>query len=156
MKLITQQDRLLILGGGSGWILESINALSFDGEVWYIEASSEMIRLASKRQLDFKVHFIHGTEENIPQEVVFDAVITNFYLDLFPDERLPLVLEKDYWSYQIGHGLDCHGFYENEFYMAPFPFANDVSVFQNHYQYRSQGSSALAGSADDKTIDEDE
>lgn len=94
LKMIIQQDRLLILGGGSGWILKSLDSLSFHGEVWYIEASSEMIRSAAKKTLGYKVHFIHGTEENVPHDIVFDAVITNFYLDLFPDERLPFVIRE--------------------------------------------------------------
>ncbi len=29
LKMVIQQNKVLVLGGGSGWILESINALAF-------------------------------------------------------------------------------------------------------------------------------
>src|SRR5690606_29926388 len=35
-----------------------------------------------------QVVFIHGTEDAIPREMSFDVVITHYFLDLFPDERL--------------------------------------------------------------------
>lgn len=93
LKTISKHKRVLILGGGSGWILDSINALHFKGEMWFVEASSEMIRYASRRQVRYQIHFVHGTEENLPQGILFDAVITNFYLDLFPDARLSSILK---------------------------------------------------------------
>jgi hypothetical protein len=40
------------------------------------------------------IHFIHGTESQIPGNIMFDVVITNFFLDLFPEEKLKSVIFK--------------------------------------------------------------
>ena len=37
---------------------------------------------------------MQGTEEMIPSGMVFDVVITNFYLDLFSDEKLKRTLQR--------------------------------------------------------------
>jgi tRNA (cmo5U34)-methyltransferase len=83
--------KVLIIGGGSGAILPVMAAANPDADVWFIEASSEMLRIARKRLPAIyakKVRFIHGTETDLPDGVLFDAVITNFFLDLFPDPKV--------------------------------------------------------------------
>jgi tRNA (cmo5U34)-methyltransferase len=78
-------SKILIIGGGTGKILEQIDTLKIGVSIWYIDASQRMIELAKKRVLrNDNVVFIHGTEESIPDEIHFDFIITNFYLDLFP------------------------------------------------------------------------
>lgn len=91
---ITGHSKILILGGGTGWILQEIFEHKPDVEIYYIEASSKMILLAKEKIDDKKIHFIHGTENDIPQQIRFDVVITNFYLDLFSDDSIQSVLQK--------------------------------------------------------------
>jgi tRNA (cmo5U34)-methyltransferase len=80
---------VLILGGGTGWILEAMNRENVDCTIWYVEASSEMITRAKKRSLGHnRTYFIHGTESDLPAGKQFDVVITNFFLDLFTSEKL--------------------------------------------------------------------
>lgn len=90
---IADKQNVLILGGGTGWILESMGTVGFSGEVFYIEASSSMLdRSRLRATKNFKVHFIHGTEQDIPDQLMYDAVITNFFMDLFPNTALPSVI----------------------------------------------------------------
>lgn len=91
---IKEGDRVLILGGGTGWILESIFKATKPGEIWYIDSSQKMIEKSKSRKIDpSKVHFIHGTEKEIPMDMMFDVVITNFFLDVFSPKELPRVIK---------------------------------------------------------------
>ena len=94
LNLIPDQASVLILGGGTGWILEELIARKPDCAVCYIEASSKMLQLTHQRKLNDNITLIHGTEDHIPATIAFDAVITNFYLDLFPEDRLDKVIRK--------------------------------------------------------------
>jgi len=92
---IPPKANILILGGGTGWILNEIAKTNATCEIWYIDASAKMIDLAKRKNADFlRVHFIHGTEDDIPPGNTFDVLITNFYLDLFDAQKLPVVLDK--------------------------------------------------------------
>jgi len=91
---IPQRSTVLILGGGTGWILTEIGKQKMACEIWYIDASDSMIRLSKKRKTNEQIHFITGTENEIPASVRFDIVITNFYLDLFPEDKLKEVIDK--------------------------------------------------------------
>ena len=93
---INDEGNVLILGGGTGWLLAELLSRKPHCEVWYVEASQRMIALSEEKIAGGKrnVHFIHGTEQSIPPGVLFDGVITNFYLDLFSNESLIKVLSK--------------------------------------------------------------
>jgi len=91
---IPGHSKILILGGGTGWILQEIFKLNSNVEIYYIEASSKMISLAKEKINNEQIHFVHGTEDNIPQQIQFNVVVTNFYLDLFSDDSMKSVLQK--------------------------------------------------------------
>jgi len=91
---IRDHSKILILGGGSGWLLAELLKIKPDCEVWYIDASEKMISLSKRKIKIGYVHFIHGTELDIPVGNQFDVVITNFYLDLFTNHQLKEVIEK--------------------------------------------------------------
>ncbi|MEX2230946.1 MAG: methyltransferase [Cyclobacteriaceae bacterium] len=98
---IPKGSKLLIIGGGSGEILPVLKkvVVSPGSTIWYLEASSEMITLAAKRlplHSRENINFIHGTENSLPDNVVFDAVLTNFFLDLFPYDRGLEICRKIY------------------------------------------------------------
>jgi tRNA (cmo5U34)-methyltransferase len=90
---IPDGSNVLILGGGTGWILESLLAVKPNVKVCYIEPSSRMMALSKQKISTGNIQFITGTEINIPQSSAFDAVITNFYLDLFNNDTLEDVLK---------------------------------------------------------------
>jgi len=87
-------NRILVLGGGSGWILESLCAQFPNLEIDYIDLSPKMIaRSIPRLKVKGRVNFIIGTEEDIPDSE-YDGIITNFYLDLFASQTLSDVIEK--------------------------------------------------------------
>src|SRR5688572_10857981 len=87
---------VLILGGGTGWLLASLLQINGSCRVWYVEASSKMIELSkSKADKDLnRVVFIHGTQKTIPEGITFDAVITNCYLDLFAADSCQRAIQR--------------------------------------------------------------
>ena len=96
LRDIPHGSKVLILGGGTGWLLSELSAVNPTCKVWYIDASSKMISLSKKntRNSTQEVVFIHGTEESIPAGITFDAVITHFYLDLFPQDSCISIIHK--------------------------------------------------------------
>lgn len=95
LNKIPDHSKVLILGGGSGWLLAELFSIRPNCDVWYIEASKKMISL-SKQEIstEYSIHFIHGTEHDIPSSIKFDLLITNFYLDLFTNHQLEDVVKK--------------------------------------------------------------
>lgn len=88
-------SRVLILGGGTGWIIARLLSIRPDCEVTYIDASGRMIGKARRRLIEpAKVRLIHGTEDDIPPGSTFDVVITHFYLDMFPKNHLAHLVGK--------------------------------------------------------------
>ena len=89
LNKIEDSSKVLILGGGTGWLLAELLKVKPNCEIWYIDASQRMIAL-SKSKIDPKlaVHFIHGTERDIPSFIKCDVLITNFYFDLFTYDQL--------------------------------------------------------------------
>ena len=85
---------VLILGGGTGWFLEELAKINEECSVTYIEASAKMIALTNRRKLNKRTIVIQGTEDDIPRHLDFDVIITNFYLDLFPERKLDDVIQK--------------------------------------------------------------
>lgn len=90
--------RILILGGGTGWLLEKISEQNKFCKIWYVELSGEMIKRSRSRKTTDEIYFIQGTEQDIPAYLKVDVIITNFYLDLFPEKKL----------YQIIRHLSSH------------------------------------------------
>lgn len=88
--------RVLILGGGTGWLLSELLTQHPTCGVWYIEASEKMLALSKRRfkNRPSEITFIHGTEDAIPRDIKFDAVITHFYLDLFPQDSCSKVIQR--------------------------------------------------------------
>lgn len=88
LHLIPQDSNVLILGGGTGWLLDEIFKTGFRGSVTYVEASAKMIKMTKKRlQPSWNVALICGDEKAIPNEF-YDVIITNFFLDVFSSDKL--------------------------------------------------------------------
>jgi ubiquinone/menaquinone biosynthesis C-methylase UbiE len=73
----------LIIGGGTGWILEDIFKYHPEAQVTYLEASQGMIDKAKSRKIDSNVNYILGSVDQIPSDHQFDIVVTNFFWDMF-------------------------------------------------------------------------
>jgi len=92
LNSIKPDDRILILGGGSGTLLKDLLELQPTVTVDYIDISIKMIELARKKNGNpLNVTFIVGTEQSIPS-ITYTVVITNFYLDLFSGNSLKTII----------------------------------------------------------------
>ena len=114
---IPSGGNVLILGGGTGWILTELFKVNPTCRVLYVEASVKMLEKAKTRNdvlPSSQVIFIHGTERNLKQiaDVRFDTVITNFYFDLFTSTSLRAVLENITRSINPGSKLLVSEFVE--------------------------------------------
>jgi tRNA (cmo5U34)-methyltransferase len=92
---VPDNSQVLILGGGTGWIVEELLKLKPGCHVTFVDASSKMISIAKRKNSRClqNVTFIHGTQDDLPEKM-FDVVITNFFLDLFPTSSLNAALQK--------------------------------------------------------------
>lgn len=98
---------VLIVGGGAGGFLYELVRSGKARHVCYVDISPRMVEL-SKARIErllrgagdhaCRVEFITGTVDDIPAWNVYDAVITNFFLDLFTTEETVRLVAK----------LDCH------------------------------------------------
>lgn len=96
MQYIPPHSRILIVGGGTGWILEKIAAQHTEGlEIDYVESSVQMVSLSEKR--DYKrndVNFIQLPIEAYDIAGLYDIIITPFIFDNFKKDKLELVFHK--------------------------------------------------------------
>ncbi len=94
LKSIPAAAHILVLGGGTGWWLNELLKTNTKCTIHYIDASTEMLRLAKLNSKDSsRIHFVHGTDTDIPA-IHFDAVITYFFLDMFEEDQLIQVVTR--------------------------------------------------------------
>lgn len=90
---LSSRRKLLLLGGGTGWILPAIERVNPQLEIHYIDASPGMITRARRNPTLLNIRWICGTETDIPDQD-YDCVVTNFYLDHFENEELKKLAER--------------------------------------------------------------
>jgi tRNA (cmo5U34)-methyltransferase len=95
LDMIPAEATVLILGGGSGELLQTLLQQKPRCRVVYVDAAEKMIALARRRVKDSsRVTFLCGTEETpLPVEVV-TVIITNFYVDLFTPVSLRRIVTR--------------------------------------------------------------
>jgi ubiquinone/menaquinone biosynthesis C-methylase UbiE len=95
LRYIPANTNLLIVGGGTGWILEEITKLYPSGlNITYVEVAPDMMARSKKRTIaNNKVVFINDAIENIHVETAFDVVITPFLFDNFTQQTLQQVFD---------------------------------------------------------------
>jgi ubiquinone/menaquinone biosynthesis C-methylase UbiE len=92
---IPQNSNVLIVGGGTGWILEEITKLQPSGlSITYVEISAKMLALSRKRATGKnEVTYINQAIETADLSPDFDVVITPFLFDNFTEATLPVVFD---------------------------------------------------------------
>lgn len=89
LSKIPKHQRILLVGGGTGWILPELLQICQPSEVVYIEKSPKMIALSQKQVPDFcPIVWVCAGEEKFQEYGLFDVVFTPFFLDLFPESKL--------------------------------------------------------------------
>ena len=89
---IRDGDRVLILGGGTGWFLQKIVELN-NVKVDFVEKSKQMIAIAKQRSIP-DVTFINEdfTKSDLKDE--YDIIISCYFFDLFQGKQLKEVIDK--------------------------------------------------------------
>lgn len=109
LPYIPANSDVLIVGGGSGWILEELARLHTSGlNITYLDNSTGMIALAKKRNYgNNTVAFVCEAVEQYETNKKFDCIYTPFLFDNFKSEKAAFVFEKlhrllkpgRYWLY---------------------------------------------------------
>ncbi len=99
LPLIPNNSKVIIVGGGTGWILEEITKLHPSGlEITYVDSSSKMIERSKKRNYAAnKVEFIETSVEDyllLYTDHLYDAIITPFIADCFSQSAWQQVFTK--------------------------------------------------------------
>jgi SAM-dependent methyltransferase len=95
LKYILPGSNILIVGGGTGWILDELCKLHATGlTITYIEVSYKMLALAKKRNIkNNNVKFIHDAIENLKNLSEFNVIQTAFLFDNFSGQRAVQVFD---------------------------------------------------------------
>jgi ubiquinone/menaquinone biosynthesis C-methylase UbiE len=95
LHVIPDDATVLIVGGGSGELLQTLLQQKPQCQIVYVDASERMVELARQRVRNAaRVAFLCGTE-NVEMPVpAFTVVITNFYLDLFTQQSLAGIIRR--------------------------------------------------------------
>lgn len=96
LKYVPANSAILIVGGGTGWILEEITNVNPSGlSITYVEISANMMALSKKRNTGNNiVTYINDAIENVESNDMFDAVITPFLFDNFTEATLQKVFTR--------------------------------------------------------------
>lgn len=90
LQHIPANSKILIVGGGTGWILEEITRLYPMGlSITYVEVADKMMSLSKKRNTGGnKVVFVNEAIQNAGLIPYFDVAFTPFLLDNFTEDNL--------------------------------------------------------------------
>jgi len=104
LSFIAPKSKIVLIGGGTGWILEEIAKVQPPGlQITYVEVASKMIALARKKNAGGnKVEFINQPIEDVSFSNNFDVVITPFLLDNFTEENLQKIFAHIHCSLKPG------------------------------------------------------
>lgn len=92
LSFIENHQRILIVGGGTGWILEEIANIRQDLQITYVEISENMLELAKQKKCgNNSVDFVHLPIENFTNDIPYDVILTAFLFDNFAKVRAELV-----------------------------------------------------------------
>ncbi|MGF7042399.1 class I SAM-dependent methyltransferase [Mucilaginibacter lappiensis] len=93
LDYIKPDTHILIVGGGTGWILNELTQIHPSGlKITYVEVAADMMVLSKKRDTgNNEVIFINDAIENVNLSPDFDVVITPFLFDNFTEQTLHIV-----------------------------------------------------------------
>ncbi|GAA4820317.1 hypothetical protein GCM10023331_00870 [Algivirga pacifica] len=95
MDHLPEQGEILILGGGTGWVLQELFRQKPQLSVTYVEASQKMLEISQQKlpvAYRQQVKFIHGTEQDV--KGYFDGIITFYLLDVYTVEEQRVMMQR--------------------------------------------------------------
>lgn len=104
LDLVPPDSNVLIVGGGTGWILEEIIKRHSSGlKITYMEISAKMMALSRKRYIgSTQVNYINDAVENVACLSDYDVVITPFLFDNFTEQTLQKVFTHIHYCLKPG------------------------------------------------------
>lgn len=104
VRHIGQEAKVLIVGGGTGWVLEEIARLQTSTlKITYVEISAKMMSLSQKKNCgQNEVIFVNRGIEDHQITTAFDVILTPFLFDNFSAERIRVVFNKLHQSLKPG------------------------------------------------------
>ena len=105
LEYVPSGSAILIVGGGTGWILEKLSEKWPQGlQIEYVEVSAEMISLSKKRDCrENVVNFINIPIEEFISYKQYDVIVTPFVFDNFRDDKIKIIFTK------LDQGLKVNG-----------------------------------------------
>lgn len=96
IKEIRPKTHLLIVGGGTGWILEELAKVHPSSlKITYVEISAKMIALSRKRNFgQNEVFFVQKPIESYQLTQKYDVILTPFLFDNFSVARIQSVFDQ--------------------------------------------------------------
>ena len=96
LRFIPPSSKVLIVGGGTGWILDELSKIYPNGlTITYVEISGKMVEKARKRNMgQNQVSFIQSGIESFAVTESFDVIQTAFLFDNFSIPRIREVYDK--------------------------------------------------------------
>lgn len=96
LQFIKPNSHVLIVGGGTGWILEELAKIYLSGlEITYVEVSANMMARSKKRHTGLnKIVFVNDAIEAASLPDSFDVVITPFLFDNFTEATLKKIFDE--------------------------------------------------------------
>jgi ubiquinone/menaquinone biosynthesis C-methylase UbiE len=90
VQYIPAGAKILIVGGGTGWILEEITRIHYRGlQIDYLDISANMIAKARKRDIgQNEVRFIHQSAVGDFEGDNYDVILTPFFFDNFTEATM--------------------------------------------------------------------
>ncbi|WP_295801858.1 class I SAM-dependent methyltransferase [Mucilaginibacter sp.] len=87
LQFVPANSSVLIVGGGTGWILEELTKIHPSGlSLTYVEIAADMMARSMRRNTGLNsVAFINNAIENVAINEEFDVVITPFLFDNFTE-----------------------------------------------------------------------
>ena len=90
---IPDKSRILVVGGGTGRILNYLQELNKEFEVDFVEKSSNMMFNAKKRDIaSLTVNFYHHSILDLDR-AGYNVILTSFFFDQFTEERAHIILQ---------------------------------------------------------------
>jgi ubiquinone/menaquinone biosynthesis C-methylase UbiE len=88
--------KALLLGDGDGRFLNRLLQAHPEAEIWSVDASAAMLRLARGRSSHSQqVRLLHDDALTVPlPSQAFDLVVTQFFLDCFDQRTLPGLVDR--------------------------------------------------------------
>src|SRR5689334_21601878 len=96
VQFIPEGSKILIAGGGTGWILEEITRIYNKGlQIDYLDISANMISKARKRDVgQNQVRFINQTAEENFEGNNYNIILTPFFFDNFKEPTMRSIFNR--------------------------------------------------------------